>query len=370
MSSLPKKRSAVSIGIDEILAKFDKDHSLISRSNSLPLMDWVWDSPGDVEYAYSDHRFDGVLHVFHKEWHGIRAAAGSLPGRKLAIPETSLSDVQQGVLALEIREANPSRIVFHGFSTNMGMLVRSLRDYGFSQKLFLVFHGSPAQWWDEVERRLALDMIGLAQAGSFKRIHIMKKGMEVPGAPVYEPILYNVSPNHSGKFGDCSRRERVTAFVPGWGNWIKNVLGSAYGASLSEKIEDVWIFAENTQLPEPLNEKLVFLRPVNREETFKRYLSAHLTLNVSLIDCHPMVNVESQSLGRPCIRPNLNLDHYEDHEYVKLVSVEHNNSPAAIRDAVDRTLRIPEAELRELIFDYQSKIDTLSIGRYLEFLEI
>ena len=45
----------------------------------------IWDADQDCRFANQDSRFDRVCHVFHQEWFGIRAAAGSLPGHKLAI---------------------------------------------------------------------------------------------------------------------------------------------------------------------------------------------------------------------------------------------------------------------------------------------
>jgi hypothetical protein len=216
----------------------------------------------------------------------------------------------------------------------------------------------------------AFEAIELARAGLVRRLHIMKKGMELPEVPLFQPLLYNMSPKHLLKRSALAHSHKVSVFVPGWGNWIKNVFGSAYGASLSERVDEVWAYAEGLQLPGLLNNKVVLLNPSSREETFKRYLATRITLNVSLIDCHPMVNVESQAMGRPCIRANLNLDAYEDHPYVKLVSVFHNNSPLDVRDAVNRTLDVPEEELSEMIADYQSKIDATAISRYSEFLEL
>ena len=363
-------RTQIATNVEKILARFDQKSALIWDEKGGLEGSWLWNDAQDTIYATSDRRLDDILHIFHKEWHGIRAAAGSLPGRKLAIPEVNLSTDRLNVLALEIQDRNPSRIIFHGYSSNMGALIKWFHHVGLSEKVYLIFHGSPAQWWNDIERKYVFDMIRLAQNGLIHRVHIMKRGMELPGVRLFSPLLYNISPNHSHAELEIGRSDCVSAFVPGWGNWIKNVFGSALGASLSENVDEVWAFAEGLQLPNPLNEKLLILKPTDRQETFRRYLSSHLTLNVSLIDCHPMVNVESQSLGRPCVRADLNLDAFEDHEYVKIVNVGHNNSPADIRNAVDRTLSVPKLEMKDMLADYQSKIDQISIERYIDFLKI
>ena len=364
----PLKRSSLARSIDLILAKFDREITLESSGIAEHDQCWLWNDRQDLRYAQSHPPLETVLHVFHKEWHGIRAAAGSLPGQKLAIPEISLPDVLLSVLGREIENKNPDRIVFHGFSHNMRELVKYLHEADLDDRLFLVFHGSPAQWWNSQERRLVFGMIELAQKGYFQRVHIMKAGMEIPGVPLFEPLLYNISPKHGLRTVETIPPERTVAFAPGWGNWIKNVFGNALGASLSERIDQVWAFAADLQLPSPLDNKLKILKPSDREGTFKCYLAADLSLNVSLIDCHPMVNVECQSVGRACIRSDLKLDRYEDHDYVKLVQVENNNSPLEIKLAVERTLNVPKPELADMTLDYQAKIDALALSRYVEFL--
>ncbi|WCM29070.1 hypothetical protein NDN01_09325 [Sphingomonas sp. QA11] len=365
-----RQRSPFSRDLERILARFDQESIALDAQRAGQGAAWSWDDEQDVRYAQHDSRLGNVLHIFHREWHGIRAAAGSLPGRKLVIPEVTLSEALLNVLALQIQDENPYRIIFHGFSANMASLIRWLHDAGLTDRLFAVFHGSPAQWWNEVERKFVFEMIDMAQNGYFSGIHIMKNGMELPNAPLFKPLIYNVSPKHGMKQEAMRKSDRVAAFVPGWNNWIKNVFGSAYGASLSEYVDEVWAFASGLELPFPMQEKLIILKPTNREETFERYLASRVTLNVSLIDCHPMVNVEAQSLGRPCVRSDLYLDQYEDHDYVKLVSVGHNNSPYEIRKTVEKVLDMPHKEIQDMVLDYQGKIDALALDRYAEFLKI
>lgn len=51
----------------------------LARRNSWGTSRYDWDAPTDTDYAHRSEAFDRVLHVFHRQWLGIRAAAGSLP---------------------------------------------------------------------------------------------------------------------------------------------------------------------------------------------------------------------------------------------------------------------------------------------------
>jgi hypothetical protein len=330
---------------------------------------WLWDAHQDVRFAHRDTQLESVIHVFHKEWHGIRAACGSLPGQKVAIPETEMSDIQLDALLREIISRYRSKVVFHGMSVNFERIISGLARRGFKEALYIVFHGSPAQWWNATERKLAFAAIELAQKGIIQRLHIIKSGMELPDIDLFRPMLLNISPKLPAT-SKVQKEEKYTVFIPGWGNWIKNVFGSALGAASNSKVAKIWVFAKDLELPGSLNNKLQQLMPREREATFTLYQRAQLTLNISLVDCHPMVNVESQTVGTPCLRSNLHLDCHEDHPYIGIVNVNNNNSTQAIKDGIERVQAVPTAEMRDMIFDYQKLIDLISLDRYKEFLEI
>ncbi len=94
-----------------------------ARAESGPSSAVEWNAPQDTRYSHSLPGFDRVLQVFHKEWFGIRAAAGSLPGAKLAIPaDVDLSHDHVLGIYDAISLAGYDRIVFHGSpSPNVGL---------------------------------------------------------------------------------------------------------------------------------------------------------------------------------------------------------------------------------------------------------
>jgi hypothetical protein len=103
-----------------------------------------------------------VLHIAHREWFGIRAAIGSLPGEKLAF-SANVQLSHESVLAIYERIAKGSfkRIIFHGLSENSLLLVKFRAKRGLSEVMYVVIHGSTAQWFSDAERRMSFAAIEL-----------------------------------------------------------------------------------------------------------------------------------------------------------------------------------------------------------------
>jgi hypothetical protein len=333
-----------------------------------------WNAHRDTRYSHSFPRFENVLHVFHHEWFGIRAAAGSLPGAKLAI--SAERDLPHE-LALEIHDeivrAPYERIVFHGLSNNSARVIEFLAQRGLAENLYLVNHGAPAQWSYPPERAGAFRALELLQNRRVKRLHFMKEGFRYPVDGLFQPMLFNLSPNF-GADNPGVRMKKLSregvAFAPGWSGWRKNVYTNVLAAALAKQVASIWVYAKDIELPPLLSHRLAVQDHSTREATFELMAMSSLCLNVSLVDCHPMVNIEAQSIGCPCLRGNLFLDALEDHPYIALTSISDSTSVAEIRDGIDRVLSVSEAELRGLTLDYQKQSDEIARSRYLEFLEL
>ncbi len=330
---------------------------------------YAWNSADDVRFAHQDERFSNVIHVFHSQWLGIRAAAGSLPGGKLAIDaHRTLSTMDIRAIVARLGGAGgASRYVFHGMSDNAAMLIRALSASGLAGQSFIVHHGSVAQWTYGPERKLAFQAIELARAGHVKRLHIMKRGHALLGERSYAPLLLNMSPALTPDSRPSGAR-RATVFMPGTEGWIKNLHCNALGAAMCTEVEEVLHYASGINLPEPWQARLRQVPFENRDGTFRIMAESLATLNVSLTECHPMVALESEAAGTPCLRRKLFLDALEDHPYVRAVEVEDPTSPFDIRDVLQRLLAMPESERREAMGDYLEAVNRLSIRRYLDFL--
>jgi SAM-dependent methyltransferase len=335
-----------------------------------------WNALRDTRYSHKIPGFEKVLHIFHKDWLGIRAATGSLPGAKLAIPadvdfdRTQILDIHDAIV-----KNGFERIVIHGVSKNAIALVEFLARRGFGKMVYAVKHGAPALWTSTPERRSAFALIDLLRSSKLRRVHFMKPGFRFPVDGLFQPLLFNFSPKLPERFSIRRRRELIepAAFAPGWNLSHKNLYTSILAAAIAAPLRSIWVYGmhgDKLELPSPLSQKLIHQVYSNRESTFELMARASICMNVSLVDCHPMVNVEAQAIGCPCLRGDLHLDALEDHPYVALTKVGDVTSVAEIVEKIDRVLSVPSTEIEAMVRDYQTRSDEVARARYLEFLEL
>ncbi len=332
-----------------------------------------WNTATDTAYSHSHERLDNVLHIFHEHWHGIRAAAGSLPGKKLAISvNRDLTTAEARLLGNSISIANPFRIVFHGMSNNFELLIRHLARAGLGDILYSVHHGAPSMWFNSTERQLSLKHIELGEKGLLKRVHFMKKDFGIKRHFIFTPLLFNMSPSikpqQAAKPDERAPDEQI-AFAPSWNLLHKNLYPNVIGAACRPEVRKVIVFAQDFDAPKEFKNKITKIKFINRSQAFALYSRSSITLNASIVDCHPMVNLESQAHGTPCLRSPLHLDSLENHAYVKLTEVQDPTSISEIALKAKNILCMSCVELRDMLFDYQSRSDMLSIERYIDFLE-
>jgi SAM-dependent methyltransferase len=357
---------------DRLRRNANLQHSHVGHRRSGETIEW--NSRRDVFYSHSRPGFERVLHIFQQEWFGIRAAAGSLPGHKLAI-SAEVELPHQSLLAIYKRIENEAfeRIIFHGLSDQTSRLVSLLAKRGLSEIIYMIMHGAPAQWCGDVDRQMSFKTIELLKSKQIRKLHFMKAGFDYRVDGLFRPLLFNISPNFGrpeGQNGAPEIRLDGVVLAPGWSGWRKNVYTNVLAAALSEQVRSIWLHAHGIELPSPLSKKLVTKKYTSREETFQMMKMASLCLNVSLVDCHPMVNIEAQSLGCPCLRGPLFLDALDDHPYVELTAVNDVTSVVEIGERIDAVLALPPDEREGLIQDYQRQSDAVAFARYAEFLEL
>lgn len=329
-----------------------------------------WDAPTDTAYAHKAPGFERVLHVFNRQWIGIRAAAGSLPGHKLAVDgklRLSRSVVNAVTTGLAMRGIE--RVVFHGMSGNLQTLIGALAAAGLSRHVYLVYHGSVAQWCDAPERRLAFMAFEAAAKGHVHRLHIMKGGHDLLPGVSFTPLLLNMAPV-TGLTAAERDGDRTDVLLPGTDAWCKNTHGNALAAAMTPQVTRVLHHMRGLALPQPFAGKLQHVPFVDRPTTLELMSAAAATAYASLVECHPMVNLESEAVGTPCIRNALALDALEDHPYVRLVEVPDRASPRAISQTLFKVLSVPRDECQDLIRDYHGRLHAISLARYREFLEL
>jgi SAM-dependent methyltransferase len=349
----------------------DKEHLIVpvappSRET------FLWDAPRDTELAHECKELDAVCHVFHLEWFGMRAAAGALPGRKLGISSEDRLDAPSidRILAL-LRYHAVSRLVVHGFSANTEAFIRAMRAAGF-EHIYLVWHGAPAMWVFKGECELAQRALALVKRGIVRRMHGMRRGMdEVIGKSAYAPQLLNVAPNVPPTLLPRDRPSGgAIVFSPSWNLLHKNVISNLLAAQIHPKVRQFWTMARDTGLTRDLSSKVKTLSSRSGKEMLETMRQADLIMNVSIVDCHPMVDQEALAVGTPCLRGPLFLDALEDHPYVRLTEVSNPLSVHDISSGISRVLNVAADELDELMRDYSRRIRAVSFARYLDFVEL
>ncbi|MCW1842239.1 hypothetical protein [Prosthecomicrobium hirschii] len=368
MGNILRNKSIASL---EIIRRALKDESSNSREE---LDDVIFNSIEDTKFSHSDTDFERVAHVFHTEWLGIRSACGSIPGLKCAIPaDRPLSREDLDRIGSELIRRGADRIVLHGFSPNMDKLVRQFSQSFVGLQLFVVLHGSSPQWVLEYDRDAVQRVLGLAREGLIRRFQIMKAGQETLLYNQYRPILFNLGPRLSGTYTtiDGARaREAKLAIAPGWQAVHKNTATNVAGGLLANRIAEVWTFRGSFDFRNISEKPVRNLTHRSRAEVIEVLARASICLNVSLLDCHPMTNLEAQAVGTPCLRGPLFLDYGDDHQYVRLTEVMNVCSMRAIAEVADRCLAVPWSEMQSMIEEYTAIMKRKSLERYREFLSV
>ncbi|WP_250477002.1 methyltransferase domain-containing protein [Caballeronia sp. INML1] len=345
-----------------------------SFTRAFPLeQSFEWQAARDTIYANPDSRFAQVCHVFHQDWVGMRSAVGALPGWKLSIPSAQgipVADIER-IVAL-LRQHDIRKLVLHGISDPMYALTLALARVGFDAQ-YLVWHGTTTQWVWEDERRFAHRAIQMAREGKVRRFSAIRRGLgPIVGERNFAPQLVNMPPLFSNRTvaRRSPRREDCHALAPSWNDLRKNLATNVLAAQCVDRIGRIHVVAKDFDLPKWLAPKLTKVAYRDHTGMLEMMASMDLVLNVTTIDCHPMVDLEAMSVGTPCVRGPLFLDGLEDHEYVRLTSVDNPMSVEDISRCIERLLSVETHTLDGMMSDYKNALLELSRQRYLEFLEI
>jgi hypothetical protein len=306
--------------------------------------------------------------VFHAEWHGIRAAAGYAPGRKLAIPAARLprADAEWSLDCL----ASARVVVLHGLSENMSALATALRRrHGTTPTIAAVYHGNSAQFCFEYERRQFAELLELHRAGVVDRIGCVKPGMHAISDRLHQQVLLNFPPSNARP--PAPRTPERTAFIPVPNDWRKNLFTNLFAAESSALVDRVYVTV-SVELEAELGcgKVLVIPRP-ERAQLFDLLARCGVALNVTLSECQPMTALEALTVGTPCLTGPLGLDDLDAHPYQRLAQVPLVDCVDSVRRAIDRILdlqRRSPGELQHMMADCEREVRSLAADRLRSFL--
>ena len=131
-----------------------------------------------------------------QEWYGIRAAAGYLPGTKLAIAaERPLTSDDRRAALDAIFSASSRAVVVHGWSQNMFEVIQLAKQHNPKLNVFGVWHGSTAQFFSDVEFEAVSHLLEMRKVGVLKGLATVKPGMELLSDRIHPKPLLNIGPH-------------------------------------------------------------------------------------------------------------------------------------------------------------------------------
>ncbi|MBH1426722.1 methyltransferase domain-containing protein [Stenotrophomonas maltophilia] len=325
----------------------------------------------DMRFAQTVVGHERVCHIMHQEWFGIRAACGSLPGHKLAVTSTSAPDAGDVEEVARLLAANKvNRLVIHGFSDGMLQWVKGLAAAGFD-RIYMVWHGAPSMWIHAEERRLFALAYKAVRTGLIRRVSVMRAGSHAALADVagWQRQVYNMPPAYTGK-RIPRRATGATVFIPSWNLIHKNIFTNAAAAAATGEVANIWLMADDFALPYRVDKNVKRLPKLSQLQMMEAMSQADAVMNASIVDCHPMVELEALAAGTPALRGRLGMDALEDHPYVEITQVADPLSVADVRQTLRRMLAAPAVEMDDMMSSYSRQMVALSFERYSEFMEI
>lgn len=331
---------------------------------------WIFDAPRDQAFAHPDHpAFTNTLSVFTQEWVGIRAAAGSFPGTKLAISkQAAWNGPELRRLFHRIETAKIRTVLVQGVCMPILDFLQALRAAMPELTIVGVWHGTLAAWMSDEERLLAARFLDLASNGVFDRISLLRRGMHILHPKAVSYLTPNLVPLvNVRRLAPALSRKPITCIFPGWNNQWKNMYANLVAACASDVVGKVLTYS-HASLPGPLGAKLDTLPYGTRRQHFTALATTDLVLNVTTVDCHPMVEMEALAVGTPVLRGQLDLDFGEEHAFSRLLTVDSPHDPTVIKQRLEAVAEVPPGELADIVADYRSLVVKTSFARYGEFL--
>ncbi|MFY2557700.1 methyltransferase domain-containing protein [Corallococcus terminator] len=339
--------------------------------------------PGFIHNAAMDTRwsadlpqFGKLMHVFHQEWHGIRAAAGYLPGQKLAIAAERVLDERELRASLEVVERSGCRqVIVHGFSTNARDFVVLLRRaLGSSVRILALWHGSSAQFHNSFELDCFAQLIDLRRRGILDAVATVKPGMHLLAPEVFPKTVLNLPPRLSEADRILpSRRLTRAALIPTPNDWRKNFFTNLFACQASSRIDDIYVTA-SYHLPDAMKSprRIHHVARPSRTELFDLVRRCDIVLNASLSECQPMTGLEALALRVPCVHGPLSLGALDSHPFQKLAQVSGVDSVEVVAAAIERMValrdRSPE-ELTQMMVDYERALTVEAVKVLEEFVQ-
>ncbi len=336
-----------------------------------------------TRFMHLDSRFDRILHIAHREWHGIRQCTAYCPGQKLLIPaEAALEPERQpgdhgGHLARahigdEIERRGITHVVFQGYSDNAERVLVYLRArFGPELRCFAVNHVTTAQFDNYFEMRMLDRLLARRRMGLLDGIASVKPDFAAVFPDMWDGLILNYAPRLDAPVvataGDGS-----DLYVPLAADWRKNMFTNILAGQLAGNVDRVKV----ANIPYGLDnlvplDKLRYVGFLRDEALFAEMAASAAVLLATLAECQPMTQLEAMAVGTPSLTGPQRLADFADEELTGLTTTTNLDSPPLLARDIERLIEARRGDpggMAGMIEAHLARRHALAGQRYGEFL--
>jgi hypothetical protein len=334
----------------------------------------VFGADRDVQVAHEDAAFDGVLHIFDRHWHGIRSATGCLPGRKLGIShKKNLDGSELRHIEGLIYKWGIHTVCYQGYSETADSLVGIIHEsLGGDIRQFCITHVTSSQFENHFEMHMLGRMVTRLREGKLRRLGSVKPDFASVCHPFWSGTIINLPP--AMRRSTPVLRACDTVLIPLENSWRKNLYTNVLAADAVPEVSRILTVNQPSFLDEVVQSMKLRVIGFQSPQVLLGYMaSSGLVMNVTLAECQPMSQLESLSVGTPCLTGPLCLPGFSDHPLGQLMEVTVLDSPGQIAPKIATIMQLwrnDPTQLQEMIADFLEKRIAAGINSYREFLEI
>jgi hypothetical protein len=322
--------------------------------------------------------FDTVLHIAHKEWHGIRQSVAYAPGHKLLIPaEAALEPENQDLktrkhIGDEIERLGITRVVFQGYSDNADLVLIYLRArFGSGLGCFAVNHVTTSQFDNYFEMVMLDRMFTRVRHGMLDGIASVKPDFGKVFAEVWDGLILNYAP-HLPQFDRPPATDSIDLYAPLAADWRKNMFTNVLAAERAGNVDRIKV----TNIPYGLEnlvsmKKLKYVGFLRDYDLFAEMADSTAVLLATLAECQPMTQLEAMAVGTPALTGPLRLADFAGDPLADLTTTTNLDSPALLAGDIERLVDActsDPAAMTGMIRDHLDRRHALASDRYREFL--
>lgn len=327
--------------------------------------------------------FETVLHIAHREWHGIRQSVAYCPGHKLLISaESALEpDNQPGgsggyltrkSIGDEIERLGITHVIFQGYSENADMVLLYLHTrFGPGLRCFAVNHVTTSQFDNSFEMVMLDRMFTRLRYGLLKGIASVKPDFGKVFPEIWEGLILNYAPVLPDT-GPVSPADSVDLYAPLTADWRKNMYTNILAAELAENVQRIKV----TNIPYGLEnltplKKVKYVGFLQDYDLFSEMADSTAVLLATLAECQPMTQLEAMAVGTPALTRPLQISEFASDPLTDLTTTDNLDSPSLLARDIERLvaacLSDPDA-MTQMIAAQLEHRHALASDRYREFL--